>query len=125
MKKENINAIIIVGVIILIISAVFLLNRKADVKKYVPDPSIENVIFVNEKKVYPEELNISFGESVTWFNNRSDGRTGLARIKGAKGFELDSQDLLPGQMYTYQFNKTGEYEWVDVIRFFPGKIIVR
>ena len=138
--EKNKGVFVVVALIIIAIAAFFIFYR-LNVGQVNPSggesitevPSAPEIplstpqhafVVVNQKSVYPAEVKINVGGSVNWINNRSDGRQGLAKIVGSKGFDLDSGEFLPGESFSYQFNEAGEYSWVESIRFYAGKVIV-
>lgn len=125
MKKELIVGIILLLAIAVLIYTGQIAENDREKREFGREIDLDKLILLNEKNLYPDELNVSAGDSVMWVNNRSDGISGLARIKGVKGFDLDSGDLLPGEIFEYRFNEPGTYEFIDIIRFFPGRVVVR
>ncbi|HLF53816.1 MAG TPA: hypothetical protein VI544_01425 [Candidatus Nanoarchaeia archaeon] len=121
MKKEYIIGIAVIVLILVTLIYSVQVNREGRNGLF---NKFGNLIFINERNVYPDELNISSGSKVTWINNRSNGRAGLAIVRGAGGFELNSGEIMPGESFSYDFNDSGAYTWIEIIRSYPGKIVV-
>lgn len=87
------------------------------------------VVSIGKDSYLSPNLFITIGSAVTWTNNdKSINHTvtsGTGLHDPATGHEFDSQQLAPGQTFTFIFSKPGSFDYFDRISNFHGRIIVR
>lgn len=78
----------------------------------------------------PFMLKVPVGTRVMWINNDSSIHTvtsgSVYYHRPLLGMFFDSGKLLPGQTFTYQFNHTGAYTYVDTLHgWVTGLVMVK
>ena len=79
-----------------------------------------NEVMVNRKNFDPETISIIKGDTVTWKN--LDDRKHL--VVG-KNVAFKSKNLMQGETFSYTFEETGTFDYVDAIFGSRGTVIVK
>jgi plastocyanin len=82
-------------------------------------PAVKEVI-IDSKRLEPEELTISEGETVTW--RKIDDRS--HRLIENNGLFESGDQLYTGNTFSFTFDEAGTYKYIDSAFGTRGKIIV-
>jgi plastocyanin len=81
--------------------------------------SSKNTVQMSNDSYHPPKIVIYRGESVTWVNHDSVSHTVTSK-------EFNSGNIAPGSYYTYQFNKSGTYNYYSTDRSrMTGVVVVK
>ena len=81
-----------------------------------------NVVLISYKKIDPVEVDITPGENVTWINTEAS----RVHMMVERNQVFRSPRIMPGTSYTFTFNSTGTYTYIDAIDSdsIAGRIVV-
>lgn len=80
-------------------------------------------IVIKENRFEPEEVIVKAGQEVTWINEREKLPAFVLGIREA--IQIKSPFFKPGESFSWTFDKTGKYVYVDgVVIGITGRIVV-
>lgn len=134
--KRNTLTLVVIIILILIIGGI-LLGRKSSNSTNTTTPSTTNsssqnqnspsstgAISIHDMMFSPSQITVTKGSTVTWTNNDSTTHTVVDDLSNVGG--PSSGNILPGQTYSFTFDKTGSFQYhCSIHPSMRGTIVVK
>lgn len=96
------GAIIVVGIV-----AAVMYQQRSSTNTATQNAAETNLVTVKDMAFAPATIKVKVGTKVTWTNNDSRTHT----VASYDGHIPSSQDIRPGETYSYTFTKTGTFKY--------------